>query len=182
MLLFIPAQAGYLQEVGLSSGALSGQVAAQEVGQWPHNSTIAINPAGALPYLTPQHRYVDMLGLNDHAIARRKITELIAEGQRAAGHLKGDGDSVLSRRPDYIILGMNWGADASEPMFMGDVEITQDPRFAQDYERHELWLEVPASLKEQLQRMAASESAAQQYRLKLNGQGQVRFIFYKRKA
>jgi hypothetical protein len=46
-----------------------------------------------------------MLGLTDKHIAR--VPEAPAEGRRysRAGHEKGDGAYVLSRSPDYILMG-----------------------------------------------------------------------------
>lgn len=181
MLLFIPAQAGYLQEAGFSAGALSGQIVALYVQGFPTGSLIAVNPAGALPYLTPQHRYIDMLGLNDPVIAKRVVSEMIAEGQGAAGHYKGDGAYVLSRKPDYIIMGLNWGAPAEAPMFLSDVELAQNPQFKVEYEIVEVMLPVAKPLLSQLRSMVESESAAKQYRLQVNGAGQLRFIYYKRR-
>jgi arabinofuranosyltransferase len=66
-------------------------------------------------------------------LARREITEIEVPMQRTPGHLKGDGDYVLSRRPDFIIIGPSEGIEASMPWFLSDLELSRDPGFARDY-------------------------------------------------
>jgi hypothetical protein len=59
---------------------------------------------------------------------------------RVPGHRKGDGAYVLSRHPDYIILG---GSDGSlKPWFVGDKEIVDTPAFSELYAFHDV--EIPA--------------------------------------
>ena len=96
-------------------------------------SLVALNTAGSTPYFAGQHRYIDMLGLNDPHIAKRHIEEIQLPWQRVPGHWKGDGDYVLSRQPDFIIVGPAEGTVASNPWFLSDLEMANDPRFAQDY-------------------------------------------------
>ena len=74
-----------------------------------------------------------MLGLNDPHIAKRHIEEIQLPWQRVPGHWKVDGDYVLSRQPDFIIVGPAEGTVASNPWFLSDLEMANDPRFAQDY-------------------------------------------------
>jgi arabinofuranosyltransferase len=69
--------------------------------RFPPDTVVALNPVGAIPYITG-FRTVDMLGLTDSHIAR---TEPLDLGSGQAGHEKGDGRYVLSRRPDIILLG-----------------------------------------------------------------------------
>jgi hypothetical protein len=101
---------------------------------WPEGSLVALNTAGSTPYFAPRFRYLDMLGLNDKVIAHRKIGALEAPWQGMPGHFKGDGAYVLSRRPDFVILGAAMGSTAADPKFLSDVELSRDPRFASDYE------------------------------------------------
>lgn len=127
---------------------------------WPANATIALNVVGAIPYYSGL-RSIDMLGLNDYTIAQRKISYdysllphsvseltslLTADGRKELvhkltqqylpwqlipGHGKGDGQYVLSLKPDFIILGFAHGAD--KPSFLGDKEILSSPDFYSSY-------------------------------------------------
>ena len=127
---------------------------------WPANATIALNVVGAIPYYSGL-RSIDMLGLNDYTIAQRKISYdysllphsvseltslLAADGRKELvhkltqqylpwqlipGHGKGDGQYVLSLKPDFIILGFAHGAD--KPSFLGDKEILSSPDFYSSY-------------------------------------------------
>ena len=95
---------------------------------------VAANIAGSIPYFSDMN-FIDMLGLNDYTIAQRNIsydygsffkaavdvkkiftvqgrseiihniTENYLPWQLIPGHGKGDGQYVLSRKPDYIIIG-----------------------------------------------------------------------------
>jgi arabinofuranosyltransferase len=67
----------------------------------PPHATIALNPAGAVPYYSGL-RAIDMLGLNDRHIARVPVSK---PGTGQAGHEKGDGAYVLTRRPDALLMG-----------------------------------------------------------------------------
>jgi len=75
-----------------------------EIGRWlrasvPPTTSIAVIPAGAIPYES-RLPTIDMLGLNDEHIAHRDVKI----GGLAAGHEKYDSLYVLDRRPDIIIL------------------------------------------------------------------------------
>ena len=70
----------------------------------PEWVTIALNPSGAIPYYS-ERRAIDMLGLNDEHIAHKPID---AMGLGKAGHEKGDGAYILSRKPDLILIGNVW--------------------------------------------------------------------------
>jgi len=67
----------------------------------PPNAVVAATPAGAIAYYM-HLPVIDMLGLNDVHIAH---TTSLTHGKGRAGHDKGDGKYVLSRSPDYILLG-----------------------------------------------------------------------------
>lgn len=107
---------------------------------WPKGSLVALNTAGSTPYFAPDLRFIDMLGLNDHHIAHRRITSYQLYWQHVPGHSKGDGAYVLSRRPEYIILGPAIGNAASNPWFLSDLELSQSPEFLQDYAMHQVIL------------------------------------------
>lgn len=104
---------------------------------WPAGSTIALNTAGATPFYADKMQYIDMLGLNDAQIARRKNIPQTGPWTHLVGHLKGDGASVLARKPDYIILGP---AEGTTPelralvYFIGDYEIGNSRFFLDNYE------------------------------------------------
>jgi hypothetical protein len=74
------------------------------IGKWlgenaPPGASIAVTTAGAIPYYSGLPA-IDMLGINDRAIARRRMPEM---GKGIAGHEKHDMAYVLSRRPTYIL-------------------------------------------------------------------------------
>ena len=66
----------------------------------PDTATLALVPAGALPYASELH-CIDMLGLNDREMARQNVANM---GSGKMGHEKGSGASVMARSPDYILL------------------------------------------------------------------------------
>ncbi len=100
---------------------------------WPEGSLVALNTAGSTPYHAGQHRYIDMLGLNDPVISRRTIDKIELPWQRRPGHLKGDGAYVLSRSPDFIIIGPANGTLASKPWFLSDLELSRAEDFQREY-------------------------------------------------
>jgi len=110
---------------------------------WPTGALIALNTAGSIPYYAPQDRFIDMLGLNDRHIAKRHIDKIELPKQNRAGHLKGDGAYVLSRAPDFIIVGPAEGTSILRPWFLSDLEMGRDPRFFQHYEFHQDLLDLP---------------------------------------
>ncbi len=109
---------------------------------WPPGSLVALNTAGSTPYWAPSHRFIDMLGLNDVHIAHREITEYELPWQRIPGHLKGDGSYVLSRQPDYIIIGPAEGTTADDAWFLSGLEMSRDPRLASEYVCRRVQLDV----------------------------------------
>lgn len=108
---------------------------------WPDDAVIALNTAGSTPFSAPDRRYIDMLGLNHRGIAKRDNVPIRTTRQTLSGHSKGDGKIVLASQPDYIILGPAEGRDATDPWFLSDLEITEDPTFARCYEKHVEMLE-----------------------------------------
>lgn len=127
----------------MDRAGFTGTVAGQYIAaNWPAGSLVALNTAGSTPYYAPDLRFVDMLGVNDAHIARRESRKFLT-GQEVASHGKGDGAYVLSRQPDYIILGPAEGATAEEPAyFLTDYELQQSPEFAQNYRLRQVAIDV----------------------------------------
>jgi len=78
----------------------------EAAGRWLESNTekdalIAMTPAGATAYYS-KRPVIDMLGLNDLHIGHLQVE---GPGIGWQGHEKGDGEYVLSRRPEYILLG-----------------------------------------------------------------------------
>jgi hypothetical protein len=78
-------------------GQVVGQALARAFGD--SQPLVAVTAAGCIPYWSGLPA-LDMLGLNDHHIARRRPPEL---GSGRLAHELGDGAYVLSRRPDLIV-------------------------------------------------------------------------------
>jgi hypothetical protein len=104
----------------------------------PKDSVLAATPAGAIAYYS-RLSVIDMLGLNDVHIAH------FGHGGKSwsrAGHDKGDGKYVLSRAPEFILLGNV--AVLPRPLSEEDMshklirtsedEIWADPEFHRQYE------------------------------------------------
>jgi hypothetical protein len=133
---------------------------------WPAGSLVALHTAGSTPYYAPENTYIDMLGLNDRHIARRRIPSYRLSWQRAPGHGKGDGKYVVSRRPDYIILGAALGVSVENPWFLSDAELRDIPEFHQTYQKR--IVHIDAKPYYGYERMESART------------GSVRFIYYER--
>ena len=104
----------------------------------PQNAVVAVNPAGAITH-NLRLPVIDMLGLTDVHIAHVQIPDA---GRGRAGHEKGDGKYVLSKKPDFILMGNV--AVLPRPLTERDFpqhlslrsehEIWADPGFHRDYE------------------------------------------------
>jgi len=102
------------------------------------SSVVASTPAGSIAYYM-NLRVIDMLGLNDIHIAHMETSD---QGRNRAGHEKGDGEYVLSRSPDYILLGnvavlpkkLNEAEMAQKLVRKSEHEIWADPSFHENYE------------------------------------------------
>jgi hypothetical protein len=80
-----------------------------------------------------------MLGLNDRHIAKRQMPDTGSLWQKKAGHSKGDGNYVLQRKPDYIIMnGAAGGADHNEPVFASDIELDRLEEFKRCYKSEQV--------------------------------------------
>jgi len=109
---------------------------------YPPGTLVAANSAGATAYFAPGLRFVDMLGLNDAHIARRRIERFELDWQAIPGHAKGDGAYVLERQPAIIILGPVDGRPVEEPWFLSDLELGKDPAFARQYSHETARIDV----------------------------------------
>jgi hypothetical protein len=92
---------------------------------------VAVNAAGCLPYHTG-FPAIDMLGLVDSHIAQQRPPDF---GQGFIGHELGDGEYVLSRKPDLIVFCGNGSLrpGLNIPCFRSDREIFVSPDFKQNY-------------------------------------------------
>jgi hypothetical protein len=144
MIVLLVFQLGIIDETQISRGAVSGASVASHIREhFKPGSLIAINPAGALPYYAPNFRYIDMLALNDKHIARLDLSRdqtLINWNKPTIGHLKYDGDYVISRKPDYIIFGDAWGDE--KPRFLGDIDVAGLAGFTENYRRVEIYIDI----------------------------------------
>jgi hypothetical protein len=108
------------------------------VGRWleanvPPGTVIAVNYVGALPWESGLPT-IDMLGLTDAAVGRSPIVGRF----RFPGHAKGNGASILDRRPGLILMGGVYLAPdppegAIGPELDSEDQIAADPRFAEGY-------------------------------------------------
>jgi hypothetical protein len=108
------------------------------VGRWmranvPAGTVIAVNYVGALPWESGLPT-IDMLGLTDAAVGRSPI----AGRFRFPGHAKGNGASILDRRPGLILMGGVYLAPepprgAIGPELDSEDQIAADPRLAAEY-------------------------------------------------
>jgi len=111
------------------------------IGLWfrdhaAHGASIALVPAGAVPFYSGLDT-IDLLGLNDRAIARSVVAR---PGAAPAGHERSDAAYVLARRPTYILLGTYSLSpdppDASSVLplyYLAEREITASPAFRSGY-------------------------------------------------
>ncbi len=108
----------------------------------PRSAVVASTPAGSIAYHMDR-KVIDMLGLNDLHIARSKGAVGGIMGRGRAGHEKGDGKYVLSRSPDYILMGnvavlpfpVDDATMARKLVLKSEHEIWADPEFHRKYER-----------------------------------------------
>jgi hypothetical protein len=112
-----------------------------EIGRYfaanaPSDASIAVVPAGAVPYFSKLVA-IDMLGLNDRTIARRRISGL---GAGQAGHEKHDVGYVLGRRPTYVLIGA-YGLSSRplpagrlvRPWYAAEIAMLESPEFLAAY-------------------------------------------------
>jgi hypothetical protein len=137
--LLLQARVSAINPIEMDPAAESGRDVGRYIHtHWPAGSVVALNTAGSTPFYADEMVYIDMLGLNDPVIARRKNIPKDGSWTHLIGHLKGDGSYVLSRRPDYIILGPSQGTTPEHQdsvHFVGDYEIGSSPLFREQYQR-----------------------------------------------
>lgn len=113
--------------------AFVGALVGSNIAGWPPGQTISLATAGATPFHATDHAYIDQLGLNTPAIARRDPVPFRTPAQAVPGHSKGDGAYILSQEPDVIILGPAEGTTVDRPLFLSDVELAELPEFLECY-------------------------------------------------
>jgi len=109
----------------------------------PGGSLAAISVAGSTAFFAPSLRFIDTLGLNDRHVAREPVRAGVTIWQAMAGHRKGDGEYVLARAPDLVILGAAsgfLGLDERE-WFLTDYELLQSDAFRLQYRPYSFRLE-----------------------------------------
>jgi arabinofuranosyltransferase len=120
------------------SGVVGRQDAEYMSSHWPSGSTVGIDTAGTTAYYADQFNFIDMLGLNDRVIARRNPNPMYPTSVRKVGHMKGDGASVLARRPDFIIAALPSGrvlsTDDPLPYYITEYELIRSSDFPKIYE------------------------------------------------
>ncbi|WP_170600068.1 hypothetical protein [Ruegeria arenilitoris] len=116
--------------------AFFGEIVGRHIDEkWPRDITVALNTAGSTPFYANTGRvFIDMLGLNDPVIAKRENIPILIDNQLRPGHAKGDGEYVLTRKADRIVIGPSQGAKAEDPWFLSDVELNQSIEFHSCYE------------------------------------------------
>ena len=105
------------------------------------DALVASTPAGSIAY-NMHLNVIDMLGLNDLHISHARSSDNARTGWSRAGHDKGDGKYVLSRSPDYILLGnvavlprpLSEQEMSKKLVRQSEFEIWDDPEFHRDYE------------------------------------------------
>ncbi|MCY4046393.1 MAG: hypothetical protein OXE99_15125 [Cellvibrionales bacterium] len=94
---------------------------------WKHKQpVIAVDAAGSLPYYTG-YPAIDMLGLNDHHIARQAPDPTSVY----IGHQFGDGEYVYSRQPDMVNFCFPQGKE--KPCWSGGKALYKLPEFQKNY-------------------------------------------------
>jgi len=125
-----------LVSIHMSEANLGGWILAGDAmkNQLPSGSTIALGPAGYIPYVTGFQTW-DFYGIIDGVIAHRDV----AFDQGYAGHEKHDGLYIVSRRPDYLLIGNVDITDGPRnglvPPHVREVDIVLNKDFQRDYEQ-----------------------------------------------
>lgn len=114
--------------------AFVGTLVGEHISRWPAGQSISLATAGATPFHATDNAYIDQLGLNTPAIARRDPVPFRTPAQIVPGHSKGDGAYILTQEPDVIIFGPAEGTTLDQPLFLSDVELAEMPLFRKCYE------------------------------------------------
>lgn len=91
---------------------------------FPENTLIAVTAAGCIPY-SSELPTIDMLGLNDHYLARNPPPGF---GDGPLAHELGDANYVIRRNPDIIIFGIG-----SQPIFNVGDQLRGNKIFIKNY-------------------------------------------------
>ena len=95
---------------------------------------VAVDAAGALPYYSKLPA-LDMLGLCDREIATTPFPAWLDTTRpgtpKPPGHLKGNGDYVMTQQPDLLVFSNPPGLPL--PVFVSACEFEDDPRFLDGY-------------------------------------------------
>lgn len=148
-LIGMVAASAFARSFNIDWAAYNGTVVGTYISEtWPKGSVIALNTAGSTPFHADEMIFIDMLGLNDRVIAKRKDVPRLARRQRMPGHSKGDGAYVMSRKPNYIIFGGSEGIDVkdAEKWFLTGMEVRDLPEFQDCYVLNNVDLPIPANL------------------------------------
>lgn len=128
---------------GIRNGHEDNALLADWLGNnFPPNTVLALNHVGVIPYRTGMP-VIDMLGLNDHHIARAKVARMRPNLKTYIGHIKYDGDYVCEKKPDIVIttvVSLHPAANANEALadtieagFDGDREFLANKDCASNY-------------------------------------------------
>lgn len=110
---------------------------------WAPGSVVGVDVAGTTAYFADSMNFIDMLGLNDREIARRNPVPINLPTVKEIGHMKGDGASVLARRPNYIIpIAGNGPLLSTNDIghYLGEYELARLPDFWKLYRPCQLTL------------------------------------------
>lgn len=112
----------------------------------PPRTLVATASSGACTYFAPSLSFLDSLGLNNKHIGKRELgrDDLVTFWQQIAGHCKGDGDYILSRGPDLVVLGPASGflGDVPTLWFLSDYELLHSREFQSRYRPYEFIVET----------------------------------------
>ena len=117
----------HMREANLAGWILAGDAMARQL---PAGSTIALGPAGYIPWRTG-FRTWDFYGIIDSHIAHTK-TDFSAG---IAGHEKHDGAYIVSRKPDYLLIGNVDITDRPRPGLIPPMEVEKDIVLNKDFQR-----------------------------------------------
>jgi hypothetical protein len=127
------------------AGLMGEEIGLYITAHWAPGSVVGVNVAGTTAYFADNMNFIDMLGLNDREIARRNPVPLNLPTVREIGHMKGNGASILARRPEYIIpIGGNGPLLKINDLghFLSEYEMARLPVFWKEYEPCELTLTI----------------------------------------
>jgi hypothetical protein len=120
-----PGRADTLQEHWEWSGRAVGLFLKENFGST--GALLAVDAAGATPYYSELDA-VDMLGLNDRYLAHHRPASF---GTGWMAHELGDGNYVLGRKPDLVLLALPPGWD--RPLARSGMELMASPVFRRTY-------------------------------------------------